>query len=358
MAHDQSNVQICIITFRRPTQLRRLVAALGTSSVPGCTVGVVVVDNDPDGSARPVIEQYGRVGTVNVTYGQSGGGIASARNRCLEIASPADFFAFIDDDETPEPGWLAELVRVQRDTGCDIIAGPVTSSFVTEPPRWVRTAGIFDRPRRPTGTVVSEAGAGNLLLTAYALSVLGRAFNPALDELGGEDSEMCKRAVAAGLQIVWADEAEAVEAVSPDRIRLRWILKRAFREGNTRPLIDIVSNTNARTPTWRLRWIAQGMPRVVSGLLLMAAGVLPVSGTRLVAGARRSCRGLGMIAGAIGWSYHEYRPSPVSSSAGSNDAGSIGSGLHDATAGHVAELGWASNNQATHVTTAHRIREG
>ena len=40
------------------------------------------------------------------------------------------WLAFIDDDEVPEPEWLAELLRVQRTCGADAVRGPADAGGV------------------------------------------------------------------------------------------------------------------------------------------------------------------------------------------------------------------------------------
>ena len=55
-----TTVAVCALTFRRPHGLDALLASLAALDHPGgaCDVKVVIVDNDPDGSAEPVVDRW------------------------------------------------------------------------------------------------------------------------------------------------------------------------------------------------------------------------------------------------------------------------------------------------------------
>ena len=140
-----TKVVVGVPTYRRPADLATLLPLLlaQADALTDHHGHVLVVDNDPDGSARAVVE---RLGDDRVSYAhEPTPGIAAVRNRILDVATDdlgADLVAMIDDDERPEPGWLAALVRTWEQTGAALVAGRVVPEFGGPLDPWV-AAGRF-----------------------------------------------------------------------------------------------------------------------------------------------------------------------------------------------------------------------
>ena len=110
-----------------------------------------------------------------------------------------DFIAFLDDDETADANWLAELVRVQRVTGADVVTGTVLPVFEVDPPGWAVEGSFFERPRFATGTELTYARTGNVLIAAHVMPAGDPApFNEAMVLTGGSDTHFFLRRVARG----------------------------------------------------------------------------------------------------------------------------------------------------------------
>ena len=298
-------VALCICTYRRPAGLRRLlnaVARLQTERVGA--LEIVVVDNDPDGSARATCDEMAGGMPFIVRYAhEPRRGISFARNRAVAEAAEAEWIAFLDDDEEPEPEWLDALLRVQVRYAADVVAGPVPPRYESPAPPWVLRGRFHEPPRRPTGTPLPYADTGNVLVRASLFRAFPAPFAPSLALAGGEDTHFFLRVARAGHRMVWADEAVAWEWVPPSRVRLPWLLRRAFRRGNTWALLE-----RDLEPTWRVRAlrILRGGGRIVRGAVL-----LPISAFRgwhaVVETLRGMCFGAGSLAGVAGYRYDEYR---------------------------------------------------
>ena len=135
-------VDVCIATYRRPRGLQRLLDGLQAQQLPqdeAPQVRVVVVDNDPEGSARELCEEArGWLRFPLVYVLEKRRGIPQARNTAVATSlGEADFLAFVDDDEAPDPGWLMELLRVQQARGADAVAGPCVPLFEDGAPAWI-----------------------------------------------------------------------------------------------------------------------------------------------------------------------------------------------------------------------------
>jgi glycosyltransferase involved in cell wall biosynthesis len=228
-----SEIVVAIPTFKRPVALARLLAALEKLDADD-SVTVVVADNDAEGHAgydlcRSLAAHY-RWPLETVIAEQRG--IAQVRNVLVERAlshPAAEFVAMIDDDEWPSPQWLRELVRVQRDTGADVVEG----SIIFEGGGNDGFDGVSDM-RRPTGVVAMLEGAGNILITRNCLEKLRAPwFDPAFALTGGEDRDFFTRVKASGGRFAWVDEALAYTAVPERRQSLAWLLRRSYGIGNS-----------------------------------------------------------------------------------------------------------------------------
>jgi succinoglycan biosynthesis protein ExoM len=302
-----TTVAVCIPTHRRPQWLARLLEGLGAQRFAGQAprVQVVVVDNDAAGTARGVCEAAARALPWPLRYVvEPERGISAARNRAVREAGGAEWLAWIDDDECPEPEWLDALLRTAAAHDADAVAGPVLPRFETPPPAWVLRGGFFDRGRPATGTRLPYAGLGNALVRAPVFRALGEpCFEAALSLIGGEDTLFFLRATGAGFRLVWADDAVVHETVPAERVRLAWILRRAYRTGSAWTLCERRMRPGARRTALRA---AKGFAWMASG-----AGALPLAAVRgpaaAVDGLRRICRGAGNLAGLAGVSVLEYQ---------------------------------------------------
>ena len=122
-------------TYRRPAELRALLPrlaeqadALTASST--CTVEVLVVDNDAEGSAARTVRETVPQARYVV---EPQPGVSAVRNRALEESPGSDLLVFIDDDELPGPGWLAALVSAWQEWRCAAVTGPVLASLARRP---------------------------------------------------------------------------------------------------------------------------------------------------------------------------------------------------------------------------------
>ena len=107
----------------------------------------------------------------------------------------------------------------------------------------------------------------------------------------------------AGAHIAWADEALVSEVVPTSRVSVSWVVRRAYRRGNTlslclRDLRDTWPNRGKRAAASGLQ-IVLGIGRLVTGLV--------GSRSRAVAGIAQVAYGLGLATGLVGVRYDEYR---------------------------------------------------
>ncbi len=227
------HITVCLCTCRRSNRLPGLLAALAAQETSGTfTHSLVVVDNDPAGSADPVIREFAARSPVPVRHGwEPTPNIARARNRALSLAD-GDHIAFIDDDETPAPDWLHRLHESSRRDHASAILGPVRPRYSSVPPGWLLRGGFWERDELPSGSRVpwTRCRTGNALVRRDALLPLDPVFDEQL-ATGGEDVDLFRRLAAAGHGFSWCAEAVVHEEVPPHRCTRRYLLRRALLRG-------------------------------------------------------------------------------------------------------------------------------
>jgi hypothetical protein len=303
-------VVVAVPTFRRPDDLRALLPMLldhvrEVSAAPGSwyRADVLVVDNDPEGSAAAVV-----AGFAGVRYAtEPTPGIAAVRNRALDEAADARLLAFIDDDERPADGWLAQLLDTWAGSGAAAVSGRVLAEYAGELDPWIRAGEFFVRRRMPTGTEIDIAACGNLLLDLEQLRAFGVRFDPTLGLAGGEDTLFSRQLGGAGGRIVWCDESAAVDQVPAERMTRTWVLTRAWSHGNGTVAIELHLTTGALARLGvRIRGFGRGLLRVAGGAARWGWGLIGRNRRHQARGLRTACRGAGMVGGAFGLVYVEY----------------------------------------------------
>ena len=296
------DVVVAVLTYRRAELLPDLLsAALPQIAAAGAVL--LVVDNDPEASARPVVATWAGVRYVH----EPRPGISAARNRALDDAAGADVLVFLDDDELPSPGWLDSLLATWREWACAAVAGPVPPLFSGPVDPWVAGSGVFDRPERATGLLLHGAGAGNLLLDLDRVRRHGLRFDESLGLTGGEDTLFTHHLVALGEQIRWCAEAEAVELVPAERLTRRWARQRSFRSASSLSRAEL---TLARGRTARLRLRLAVATKAAARTAQGAVGFTVAVARRDVAARGRAvcliAAYAGLVAGALGYVRAEY----------------------------------------------------
>ena len=257
-----ADVAIIVPTLRRPDSLERALRSLFAQTCVGDRVSeIVVVDNDPAGSAGHGVEALRAFAPWPLVYVHAPRpGVATARNAGL-AATRAPLIAFLDDDEAASPRWLAALLKAQESTGADAVFGPITGR-APDAETWLKPhlERFFGREGPSvTGLIETPYGCGNSLM-ARATALPGRApFDTSSDQAGGEDDALFAALRARGGTFGWAAEAMVEEFAPAHRATLGYALARAFAYGQG------PSQTAAASRDWPavLRWMVIGAGQAV-----------------------------------------------------------------------------------------------
>ena len=305
-----TSLVVAMLTYRRPRELDiGLPLVLDqVRALDGIAGAVLIVDNDPDGSARATVERLASGTEIPVRYVvESTPGIAAARNRAIDESTEDDLLVFIDDDEHPTAAWLAPLVETWGRTGAAAVMGRVVSEFDVDLDPWVAAGEFFRRRSMPTGTEITVAAAGNLLIDRVQLHRLDVRFDERLGLGAGEDSLFSRELVRRGGRIAWCEESVAVDRVPSERMSRRWVLDRARSHGNAETVVGLhLARTRAERARVRAGAAARGTVRVAGGSARYLYGVLARSLRHQARGLRTAHRGIGIVSGAAGVVVQEY----------------------------------------------------
>lgn len=235
------SLSIIVPTFRREAFLPPLFAAVATerASIPE-PVELLLIDNSPEASARtaaaaaPAFVRY-------IHEPQTG--VARARNRGVAEAAGTHVI-FLDDDETPAPGWLSAFAHAARN-GAQAAFGAIEPHFQSDPPADLSAPldRVFSR-RLPAedGAEVQHLraylGSGNSMFAKATLALVAPPFDTAFDR-GGEDVWLFRCLVDDHrVPMLWCPTALVHEIVPVSRANLAFLRARRFSDGQLRCLVE------------------------------------------------------------------------------------------------------------------------
>lgn len=298
MTNPSSNptrIDISICTFRRP-ELRATLLSLFDIDVPlDVAVRLIVADNDDEPSARDLVEVLQDRSPFPIRYVHCPrANISIARNACLS-ESDGDFLAFIDDDETASPGWLRELHAAALHSGADAILGPVRAIYDETSPQWMRKGDFHSTQPVWVNGIIRTGYTCNVLLDMRSPHLIGRRFDLALGQSGGEDTQFFSAMTAAGGEIAYAPQALVEEPVPAKRSSFDWLMRRRFRSGQTHG--RILAGQHTGTARLRQAFIAVSKLSYCAVLAVFTV-FLPVTRNRYVL---RAALHAGAVSGLLGF---------------------------------------------------------
>ena len=227
-----TSVTVAICTFRRPSLKAALRSLRGQAPV-NVDLRVLVIDNDDQPSAQTLVAACAKDLEYAVEYRHvPGRNIALARNACL-AAAPEGWLAFLDDDETAAPGWLAALVEAAGRGEPAAVFGPVHALYEAGAPAWMRKGDFHSFTVVFVNGEIRTGYTSNALINLAHPAVTGLRFDLALGRSGGEDTAYFRQIWRSGGRFAYADGAVVEEIVVADRARFGWLVRRRFRYGQT-----------------------------------------------------------------------------------------------------------------------------
>jgi len=279
-----------ITTLNRESLLRRTLESV-----------VAAARQDPNGWEVLVVDNGSSDGTVDLVGETARSspvpmrcvvepvlGVCAARNRGIR-ESTGDLIAFLDDDVRVREDWVARLREAAaRFPGAAAFGGRVVAEWSQPPPSWLTMDGPYEL--RAGAYVAHDRGdetyrydvesilpvTANAAVRRRALGKHG-GFRTDLDRRGkellsGGDTELFRRLVRAGEEVVYLPEVVVFHPVFPERVTKRYMRRWHFHYGRTEVRMHGIPNGSVR---W---W---GVPRHMFRELLGAGGRCAAAGVML-----------------------------------------------------------------------------
>ncbi|WP_183815343.1 glycosyltransferase family 2 protein [Parvularcula dongshanensis] len=220
-------ITVGICTWGRASLTRTLTSLSQQSRKPDA---ILVADMDERPSTAGLCawgrEAYG----LPITYRHvPGRNLAFARNACLDAAGTGRL-AFIADDQTAPPVWLAALGRALT-PGHAAVFGPIRGVYPAGAPDIVRMLDAHSRKPPRRGARLRSGEADNALLDLSSSAFDGLRFDPKLGETDGGDRDFFRRAWRRGARYVFGRDAFVQAHVPLEAASLEWLADREFRRG-------------------------------------------------------------------------------------------------------------------------------
>jgi len=186
-----------------------------------------------------VDEVKGKV-KVKVILNEKNLGLSKSRNKGIKEAK-GDVIAFFDDDAVADKNWIKELVRMYEEKEAIAAGGKILPEWVTKKPKFLPEEyywliGATHKGFPEEVTEVRNTFGSNLSFKADVLKALG-GFRSEMGVKGkgllqGEETELCERMREKfGRGVVYNPDAIVYHKVFPERLRMRFLLRRAFWQG-------------------------------------------------------------------------------------------------------------------------------
>lgn len=316
MPAPERSFTIAIATYRRPEGLRRLLASFDRLDWPSNWRfdGVLVVDNDPEGSARAVADEVAAGAPWPLDYVTEGTpGVVAARNRALRQAS-STHVAMIDDDEVVDTGWPRGLLEIAEATSAPLVGAEVRPKAEVPVPPWMLGPSYLGRVTHPDGSAVDRVTCGNVLIERKLLERYDPLFDERFARTGGEDSFLAAMLDHEGHDVRWSATAIAVELFPPSRCSLTWLRQRWRRNGTIMALVPLtLAESRWQRIALSLRLVGDGLIRIGYGTV---APLLPSRRRdefQRAEALRQRMQGIGQIEAVFGRRPVNYGPGGIES---------------------------------------------
>jgi glycosyltransferase involved in cell wall biosynthesis len=234
---------IAFCTYKRADRLEKLVAALRAQSCPVPFDILAVNNNSPDKTLEVLSGLQQQPGAPLRVVTEMAQGIVPARNRAIDESRDSEIMVFLDDDELPQPGFLAAAHDGIMHEGADCVGGSVEVRFAPFPrPRWLENnllgfLAAVDYGKTPFW-VESDATPIWTCNVAYRTSLFkdGLRFDQRYNRRGagvggGEDVMMFQALLERGVKMLYRPDMVVEHFVEPWRLKRSYFLKLHYVSG-------------------------------------------------------------------------------------------------------------------------------
>jgi glucosyl-dolichyl phosphate glucuronosyltransferase len=247
---------VAMCTHNHADRLVRTLADLPRVRAPREPWELLVIDNgSSDVTASLLAGHVWPPGwTVRVVY-EAKLGLSNARNRAVAEAR-GEYLIFIDDDETADPDWLCAFERLIDAHRPDAFGGRIRVLFEDERPRWLTDEllgflGELNHADAVQPLVADDTPffGGNFGCHRSVFERIG-PFDTGLGRkggtnAGGEDVDVYRRLLAAGLKVWWTPAAVIYHRIQAAKLKRGYFLDLHYRQGH---IVGSRSRRSSRLP--------------------------------------------------------------------------------------------------------------
>lgn len=125
---EKPTISVVIPTYNRKSLLERCLKSLISQTAQPSDYEIIIVDDGGQLNAGQMVAELAKLSPVVLQYTyQENQGPSAARNRGIELAR-GEIIAFIDDDCTASPDWLARIAEPLKNEGVGGVGGLNLSS--------------------------------------------------------------------------------------------------------------------------------------------------------------------------------------------------------------------------------------
>ena len=239
----QPYITVALCTHNHADRLKRTLADLAHLEPPASPWEFLVIDNAST-DATPALLATGewRPAGVDVRIVREEKlGLSNARNRALQEAR-GEYILFMDDDETPDPAWLASYEQVMREHQPDALGGCIEVYFEDGArPRWLQDEllGFLGKLDHGEARWLTERSTpifgGNFAFHRSVFECIGnfdaRLGRQGTANIGGEDTEIYRRLLEHDCRVRWVPQAVIHHRIQTPKLRRGYFLDLHFRQG-------------------------------------------------------------------------------------------------------------------------------
>ncbi|MGH7504971.1 MAG: glycosyltransferase [Longimicrobiales bacterium] len=237
---------VVIPTRDRPAELRRCLAGLAALDFPRARLEVIVVNDGGAASPAAVVAELGHEVRVHLIE-QPRGGPAVARNAGAALAT-GKYLAFIDDDCSPDPGWLTALHAAFRITPHALVGGRIENALPDNPyataSQLITSYAYEYYERYPAAERFFTTN--NFAVAARGFRAVG-GFDTHISAATAEDKEFCDRWRADGQPFVYTEHAVVRHA---HRLSLRSFVRQHYNYGRGILCFRVMRRARQRKRLW------------------------------------------------------------------------------------------------------------
>ncbi|MCP4429939.1 MAG: glycosyltransferase [Gammaproteobacteria bacterium] len=205
------------------------------------TASVMFFDQDSDSNIQQCIDKLSnnRIDITRIIIPAIS--LSYARNQAIDKCQTS-ILLFIDSDAIAEPNWAEMMLKAFKDSEAAIVGGKIVLKWKAKPPLLAKSNIVREQyscldlgdDLVPSSKVIGASfgvDLSKLGKLAFFDEELGRR-NGIL--LGGEETNLCRRAIKSGLNVFYQGGALVHHQVLLERISNRWIYKRLYYAGYSR----------------------------------------------------------------------------------------------------------------------------